>query len=65
MPEPYASIVERVCAADAAYFEANPGKRERTRPMVAGEFFPHQVPAGAWVRVVRLADGVRARELLA
>jgi hypothetical protein len=65
VPEPYSSIVNRVCKADREYFERHPAKREYLRPMVQGEFWPALVQPGAWVRVVKLGSGVRTRELLA
>lgn len=54
-------VVEAVCADDRAWFERNPGKDRRFRPVVPDESpVPLEAPpegAGWFVRVARLDEG--------
>lgn len=45
MPEPFASLVDRVCTEDREWFEAHPGATVRERSYVEGEFHPAYYPA--------------------
>ena len=31
-------VIDRVCASDAEWFEANPQRKRRFRPVIAGEY---------------------------
>jgi len=64
IPQPWDMIITERCAADARFFERNPASGSFMRPADPGEFWPFSVPDGALVRVVRLAPGVRARQVL-
>lgn len=63
VPEPYGSLIDDVCDFDRAFFEAHPERRSYTRPVVPGEFWPAEV-IGGLVRVILVAPGVRARQLI-
>lgn len=63
VPEPWGSLIDDVCEADQAFFDSHPGRRSYTRPVVAGEFWPVEVTRGL-VRVILVAPGVRARQLI-
>ena len=63
VPEPWGSLIDEVCEQDRAFFEAHPGRRSYTRPVVPGEFWPAEA-AGGLVRVILVAPGVRARQLI-
>lgn len=65
MPEPFNSIIDRVCAADRKWFEAHPSATFYDRPYEPGEFWPaedldEQLVVG--VRVTLIAPGVRSRQ---
>lgn len=61
-PSPYLEILERVMAADKAYFDDHPDSRSYTRDYVPGEFWPMDPPEGAMVKVTYVGPGVRLRE---
>lgn len=65
VPPPFNAIIERACASDAAFFERHPERKERLRKYRPGEFWPMPVATtDAWVRVARLRNGMRSREML-
>jgi hypothetical protein len=68
-PGPWADLVERVTAEDAAYFEAHPGETVYRRPYVSGELGPLVVPKAANNEELRtevrlLGPGVRTRRVV-
>src|SRR5262249_21771079 len=68
--DPYATIVERVCDRDRAFFAANPDEAAYLRPYVPGEYSPESLAAigarpprqDSWVLVHNLGPGVRCRQ---
>lgn len=64
VPEPWSTIIDARCAADAFYFETHPEITEFRRPADPGEFWPAQAPDGALVRVVQLWPGARVRQVV-
>ena len=65
IPEPYRSIIRMVQEDDREFFEKNPDLLERIRPMVPGEFYFDQYPAGTMVQVIKWTPNFRTREPLA
>lgn len=63
LPEPYATIINEVCARDCQYFEQHPGIKSYVRPSVKGEFYPLPIVA-KFVIVHRVAESIRIREPL-
>ena len=62
VPQPYSAIIDLCAARDRETFEDNPELTQFQRDMVAGEFWPHEFPAGSQVRVTYVAPGLRLRE---
>jgi hypothetical protein len=61
---PFGGLIDAVCETDRRFFENHPEAQSYMRPAVPGEHWPVAVPSGAWVCVVRLGPGVRARQLI-
>lgn len=41
IPEPWCSIVDKVCLEDRKWFEEHPDELMRARPYIYGEFYPY------------------------
>jgi hypothetical protein len=62
-PEPYGSILDRVCEEDRRYFLFHPYETTYARPVVQFEFSPLEFAPGTQVVVRRIGPRQRSRRI--